>query len=59
MAYAWVRQQTFVTTTLSSFSRVEQLKPFLSSSDIRLDDPILADLDAVGQTHDTRWNMLG
>lgn len=59
MAYAWVRQQPFVSTTLSSFSKVEQLKTFLRSSEIRLDAAVIADLEAVRQTHDIRWNMLG
>lgn len=58
MAYAWVSQQPFVTTTLSSFSRLDQLQAFLRSSEIRLDNAILADLDSVRQTHDARWNML-
>jgi aryl-alcohol dehydrogenase-like predicted oxidoreductase len=59
MAYAWVRQQPFVATTLSSFSKVEQLQAFLRSSEIRLGAEVLADLEAVRQLHDTRWNMLG
>jgi aryl-alcohol dehydrogenase-like predicted oxidoreductase len=59
MAYAWVRHQPFVASTLSSFSKVEQLRVFLRSSEIRLDSTVMAELDAVRQTHDARWNMLG
>jgi aryl-alcohol dehydrogenase-like predicted oxidoreductase len=59
MAYAWVRQQPGVATVLSSFSRVEQLQPFLRSAQIYLDEAVLSELDAVRQTHDARWNMLG
>ena len=59
MAYAWVRHQPFVATTLSSFSKVEQLRAFLRSSEICLDSAVMTDLDAVRQTHDLRWNMLG
>jgi aryl-alcohol dehydrogenase-like predicted oxidoreductase len=59
MSYAWVRQQTTVATVLSSFSRVEQLRPFLQSAQIELDTSLLTELDAVRQQHDARWNMLG
>jgi aryl-alcohol dehydrogenase-like predicted oxidoreductase len=59
MAYAWVRQQPVVASVLSSFSRVEQLQPFLRSADIVLDTTIISEFDAVRQTHDARWNMLG
>jgi aryl-alcohol dehydrogenase-like predicted oxidoreductase len=59
MAYAWVRQQPIVTSVLSSFSRVEQLQPFLRSANTLLDTAIISELDAVRQTHDARWNMLG
>lgn len=59
MAYAWVRQQPIVATVLSSFSRIEQLQPFLRSAEIDFDNTVVAELDAVRQTHDARWNMLG
>ena len=59
MAYAWVRQQPMVASVLSSFSRSEQLEPFVRSAHIRLDPGILSQLDAVRQTHDARWNILG
>jgi aryl-alcohol dehydrogenase-like predicted oxidoreductase len=59
MSYAWVRQQTTVATVLSSFSRVEQLRPVLQSAQIELDTSLLTELDAVRQQHDARWNMLG
>jgi aryl-alcohol dehydrogenase-like predicted oxidoreductase len=59
MAYAWVRQQPIVVTVLSSFSRIEQLQPFLRSAHIRLDEAVVSELDVVRQTHDARWNMLG
>jgi aryl-alcohol dehydrogenase-like predicted oxidoreductase len=59
MAYAWVRQQPIVATVLSSFSRIEQLQPFLRSAEMRFDNTVVAELDAVRQTHDARWNMLG
>jgi aryl-alcohol dehydrogenase-like predicted oxidoreductase len=54
-----VRQQPIVASVLSSFSRSEQLEPFVRSAQIRLDPGILSQLDAVRQTHDARWNMLG
>jgi aryl-alcohol dehydrogenase-like predicted oxidoreductase len=59
MAYAWVRQQATVATVLSSFSRVEQLRPFLQSAQIVLDGSLLMELDVVRQQHDARWNILG
>ncbi len=59
MAYAWVRQQPNVASVLSSFSRTEQLRPFLQSADITLDASVQADLDAIRQQHSARWNMLG
>ena len=59
LAYAWVRHQPIVATVLSSFSQIEQLQPFLRSADVRLDDTVMAELDAVRQTHDARWNLLG
>jgi aryl-alcohol dehydrogenase-like predicted oxidoreductase len=59
MAYAWVRQQPIVASILSSFSRIEQLQPFLRSAQTRLDPAIMSQLDAVRQTHDARWNMFG
>jgi aryl-alcohol dehydrogenase-like predicted oxidoreductase len=59
MAYAWVRQQPIVASVLSSFSRIEQLQPFLHSVQTRLDPAIMSQLDAVRQTHDARWNILG
>ena len=59
MAYAWVRQQPIVATVLSSFSRIEQLQPFLRSAETRLDAAVMSELDEVRQTHDARWNMLG
>jgi aryl-alcohol dehydrogenase-like predicted oxidoreductase len=59
MAYAWLRQQPLVASVLSSFSRLEQLQPFLRSLETRLDPAIMSQLDAVRQTHDARWNMFG
>ncbi len=59
LAYAWARQQPVVTTVLSSFSRIEQLQPFLQSAALCLDADILAELDVVRQSHDARWNVLG
>jgi aryl-alcohol dehydrogenase-like predicted oxidoreductase len=59
MSYAWVRQQATVATVLSSFSRVEQLRPFLQSAQMVLDTTLLTELDVVRQQHDARWNMLG
>ena len=59
LAYAWTRQQPVVTTVLSSFSRIEQLQPFLRSAALRLDGDVLAELDVVRQSHDARWNVLG
>jgi aryl-alcohol dehydrogenase-like predicted oxidoreductase len=59
MAYAWVREQPIVASVLSSFSAVEQLQPFLRSAATRLDAAIMSQLEAVRQTHDARWNMLG
>jgi aryl-alcohol dehydrogenase-like predicted oxidoreductase len=59
MAYAWLHQQPVVATILSSFSRLEQLQPFLRSLETRLDPAIMSQLDAVRQTHDARWNMFG
>jgi aryl-alcohol dehydrogenase-like predicted oxidoreductase len=59
MAYAWVRQQPIVASVLSSFSRIDQLQPFLRSVQTRLEPAIMSQLDAVRQTHDARWNMLG
>jgi aryl-alcohol dehydrogenase-like predicted oxidoreductase len=59
MAYAWVQQQPIVATVLSSFSRIEQLRPFLHSAQTCLDDATVSALDAVRQTHDARWNTLG
>jgi aryl-alcohol dehydrogenase-like predicted oxidoreductase len=59
MAYAWLRQQPVVASVLSSFSRVEQLQPFLRSAETRLDPAVMSQLNAVRQTHDARWNMFG
>jgi len=59
MAYAWVCQQPIVASVLSSFSRIEQLRPFLRSAQTWLDPAIMSQLDAVRQTHDARWNMFG
>jgi aryl-alcohol dehydrogenase-like predicted oxidoreductase len=59
MAYAWVGRQPIVSTVLSSFSRIEQLSPFLRSAQTRLDAAVMSELDEVRQTHDARWNMLG
>jgi aryl-alcohol dehydrogenase-like predicted oxidoreductase len=59
MAYAWVGRQPVVAMVLSSFSRIEQLQPFLRSAETRLDAAVMSELDAVRQTHDARWNMLG
>ena len=49
----------FLGSVLSSFSRLEQLQPFLRSLGTRLDPAIMSQLDAVRQTHDARWNMFG
>jgi aryl-alcohol dehydrogenase-like predicted oxidoreductase len=59
MAYAWVGRQPVVAAVLSSFSRIEQLSPFLRSAETRLDAAVMSELDEVRQTHDARWNMLG
>jgi len=59
MAYAWVRQQPFVTSVLSSFSKPEQLQPFIESAQITLSPVILEQLDAIRQLHDARWNQFG
>jgi aryl-alcohol dehydrogenase-like predicted oxidoreductase len=58
MAYAWVNQQPFVATMLSSCSHPDQLQAFICSSEVRLSDTLLAEIDSIRQMHDARWNML-
>ena len=47
LALAYVRTRWFVTSTIVGSTKIEQLQENLSSVDIKLDDPILAEIDEI------------
>lgn len=49
MSLAFIQQQPFVTSTIIGATTMEQLKENISSADIRLDDEILREIEAVHQ----------
>lgn len=58
-AFAWTLSRPGVASILTSASKLEQLEPYLRSSELVLAADTASALDSVRVQHDARWNMFG